>query len=92
MLNITITEQAQGYTYFTATSTEYNIEVDFIVYDASTEEEACIWVEVDTVTGAECYVTQRLQGWDADGLDSVQEGINKAVDFLESFFRREWGC
>lgn len=90
MLNITITEQAQGYTYFTVTNAEYKIDVDFIIYDASTEKETCIWVEVDTVTGAECYITQRLQGWDYDGLDSVQEGINKAVDFLEDFFRKEF--
>jgi hypothetical protein len=90
MFIITITEQTQGYTYFTITSADHKIDVDFIVYDASTEKETCIWVEVDTVTGAECYITQRLQHWDYDGLDSVQEGINKAVDFLEDFFRKEF--
>lgn len=90
MLNITITERVQGYTYFTVTNAEQKIDVDFIIYDASTEEEICIWVEVDTITGAECYITQRLQGWDCDGLDNIQEGIDKAVDFLEDFFRKEF--
>lgn len=86
MFTATITEKIEGYTYFTATNKE-GVEVDFIIYNASTEEDLCIWIEVDTVRGVDYDKSTELSGWDYDGLLTEQEGIDKALYFLYKVFQ-----
>lgn len=81
MLTFTITEELSGYTYATATADD-GAEIDVIVYDASTEDEWVIWVEVDDVRNVDYDVRSSLMAVDYDGYTSVADALEDVAYHL----------
>lgn len=81
MLTFIITEKLDGYTYATATA-DNGVEIDVIVYDASTAEEWTIWVEVDEVRNVDYDVRSSLMAVSCDGYTSVADALEDAAYHL----------
>ena len=74
MLSFTVTEKLEGYTYATGTACN-GIEIDIIVYDASTNEDVAIWVDVDDVRNVDYDVRSVIMAVSYDGYLCVADAL-----------------